>query len=79
MPIGIDGTIRIFSKLQRTPRRGRVEVRIGEAMRYEGAEDRESEQAFTDRLMERIGALLYSPGSDSSRASAASRRQRYRM
>lgn len=83
VPVGIDGTIRIFSRLQRRPRRGRVDITVGEAMHYVGGESREAEQAFTDRLMERIAALAYvSPSAEpppSSDASARSRRQRQRM
>lgn len=58
VPVTVDGTLRIFSKVQRRPRRGSVTITIGEPRAYAGSEDRDGERAFTDRLMADIAAPM---------------------
>ncbi len=59
VPVGIRGAIHVYSRLQKTPRLHPVEVRLGEAMRYEGADGREGELLFTEELMKRVEELAY--------------------
>jgi 1-acyl-sn-glycerol-3-phosphate acyltransferase len=58
VPVGVRGTLSIWSRLQRIPRLGSVEIRIGAPLRYdEPDEGREGERRFTDRLMAEIRRL----------------------
>jgi 1-acyl-sn-glycerol-3-phosphate acyltransferase len=57
LPLGIRGAIRVFSKVQKRPRRHTVEIRLGEPLPYEGGDGRDAEQGFTERVMERIRGL----------------------
>ena len=57
LPIGVKGTINVYSKLQTTPRLARVSLRRGALMTYDETADREGEQRFTDGLMARIRSL----------------------
>jgi len=57
VPIAIRGAIRVWSRLQRRPRRRPVEVRFGRPMRYDESDDRAGELAFTARLMDAIRHL----------------------
>jgi 1-acyl-sn-glycerol-3-phosphate acyltransferase len=62
LPIGIRGADRVYSRIQpKMKLRGRIEMHVGEPMRYEGGDSREDEQAFTDRLMETIRELAGLP------------------
>lgn len=74
VPVGVRGSLRVLSRLQRTPRLAPVEIRFGEPMAYSGGESREEETRFTDALMERIRALAYGDGPPSSSAASAERR-----
>jgi 1-acyl-sn-glycerol-3-phosphate acyltransferase len=58
LPVGIRGADKIYSRMQPKLRwRGRVELHVGEPIRYEGGRTREDDQAFTDRLMDAIRDL----------------------
>lgn len=57
LPVGIRGAIRVFSKVQKRPRRHTVEIRLGEPLRYDRARGRDGEDSFTERLMGRIREL----------------------
>lgn len=57
VPVGIHGAIRVFSKIQKWPRLRSIRVRLGEPMVYDETPDRQGEQRFTERLMERIRSL----------------------
>jgi 1-acyl-sn-glycerol-3-phosphate acyltransferase len=76
VPVGVRGSIRVLSRLQRAPRLAPVEIRFGEPMAYAGGESREDEARFTESLMERIRALAYGDDPPSSSAASAERRLR---
>ncbi|MGQ0614017.1 MAG: lysophospholipid acyltransferase family protein [Planctomycetaceae bacterium] len=61
IPIGVRGTIRVLSRLQRTPRLHPVEIRLGEPMPPAAGEGREAEVRYTGELMRRIEALAAAP------------------
>ncbi len=58
VPVAVDGTMRIYSPVQRRPRRGRVTITIGSPRTYAEPHDRDGEGRFTDRLMSDLRALL---------------------
>ena len=62
LPVGIRGADQVYSRIQpKLKLRGRIEMHVGEPMKYEGGDSREDEQAFTDRLMETIRELAGLP------------------
>ena len=61
VPVGIRGAIHVFSRVQKKPRLHTVEVRFGRPMAYSESPDRDGEEAFTTRLMERIRSLAQDP------------------
>jgi len=62
LPVGIRGAVDVWSRVQPKLRwRGDIELHVGEPMRYEGGDSREDENAFTERLMERLRHLAGDP------------------
>jgi 1-acyl-sn-glycerol-3-phosphate acyltransferase len=57
VPAAIDGSRRAWPRGARWLRTSDVRIAIGAPIRWEGAPTRESEQAFADLVMARIGAL----------------------
>ncbi len=61
VPVGVRGTLRVLSRLQRLPRLHPVEVRLGEPMPPVAGEEKEDEVRYTEELMGRIEKLAYAP------------------
>ncbi len=57
LPVGVRGTINVYSRLQTTPRLYPVSIRLGEQMHFDEAPDRAGEDRFTDRLMATLRSL----------------------
>lgn len=58
LPVGVQGTINVYSRLQTTPRLHPVSIRLGEQMHFDETPDRKGEDRFTDRLMATLRSLV---------------------